>query len=108
MPAAARASTVGALTIMLTLLGWSSVPLFLRHFAESIDAWTSNGWRYGFSALLWAPVLLVAVSRRRLPAGLFRAAIVPSCINAMGQVSFTWAHYKIDPGLLTFGLRSQM
>jgi drug/metabolite transporter (DMT)-like permease len=103
-----RASAVGALTIMLTLLGWSSVPLFLRHFAESIDVWTSNGWRYGFSALLWAPLLVVAASRRRLPPGLFRAAIVPSIVNAIGQVCFVWAHYKIEPGLLTFGLRSQM
>jgi drug/metabolite transporter (DMT)-like permease len=96
------------MTIVLTLLAWSSVPLFLRHFAESIDAWTSNGWRYGFSALLWAPVLVLAAGRRRLPAGLWRAAAVPSIINAAGQVTFTWAHYRIDPGLLTFGLRSQM
>ncbi len=106
-PMPARAAT-GTLTITLTLLAWSSVPLFLRHFAESIDAWTSNGWRYGFSALLWAPVLLVGGLRKRLPPGLWRAAVVPSVVNAAGQVTFCWAHYKIDPGLLTFGLRSQV
>ncbi len=50
---------IGTLTITLTLLGWSSVPLFLRHFVDLIDPWTSNGWRYGFSALLWAPVLVI-------------------------------------------------
>ena len=99
---------VGILTIVLTLLGWASVPLFLRHFADSIDAWTSNGWRYGFSALLWAPVLVIGFCRRRLPAGLWRAAIVPSIVNCAGQVTFVVAHYKIDPGLITFGLRSQM
>jgi len=94
--------------IVMTLIGWSSVPLFLRHFAESIDAWTSNGWRYGFAALLWLPVALIAQARGRTPTDLWRRALVPSAINAVGQVCFTWAHYKIDPGLLTFGLRVQV
>ncbi|MHC4385308.1 MAG: hypothetical protein ACYS0J_21120, partial [Planctomycetota bacterium] len=101
-------TATGAMTVTLTLIGWSSVPLFLRYFADSIDAWTSNGWRYGVSALLWAPVLVIFACRRRLPAGLWRAAIVPSVINSCSQVIFCYAHYKIDPGLLTFGLRSQM
>jgi drug/metabolite transporter (DMT)-like permease len=103
-----HASVFGAVMIVMTLVGWSSVPLFLRHFAEFIDLWTSNGWRYGFSALLWAPVLLMGAYWRKLPKHLWRAAVVPSAINATGQVFFTWAHYKIDPGLLTFGLRSQI
>lgn len=94
--------------VTLTLVGWSSVPLFLRYFADHIDAWTSNGWRYGFSALLWAPLLVVGALRGRLPAGLWRAAIVPSIVNSIGQVTFVWAHYRIDPGLLSFGLRSQI
>ncbi len=98
----------GALMITLTLVGWSCVPLFLRYFAESIDAWTSNGWRYGFSAFLWAPVVIFGLLRRRLPPGVWRAALIPSLVNSGGQVAFTWSHYKIDPGLLTFGLRSQI
>lgn len=100
--------TLGVVMIVMTLVGWSSVPLFLKHFASAIDPWTSNGWRYGFSAFLWAPVLLLAVARNRLPAGLWKAAIVPSVFNMLGQVFFTWAHYMIDPGLLTFGLRVQI
>jgi len=105
----ARARTAtGALTVTLTLVSWSSVPLFLRYFADQIDGWTSNGWRYGFAALLWAPVLIVGALRGRLPAGLWRAAIVPSIINSIGQITFVWAHYRIDPGLLSFGLRSQV
>lgn len=95
-------------TVILTLTGWSSVPLFLRHFADSIDPWTSNGWRYGFSALVWLPVILIAMSRQRMPRGVWKAAIVPSVVNAAGQVCFTYAHYVIDPALLTFGLRSQL
>ncbi len=106
-PPASRA-LAGTTTVLLTLLGWSSVPLFLKHFAESIDPWTSNGWRYGFSALLWAPVLVAAQARRALPAGLWRAAMVPSAFNAVGQVAFCYAHYRIDPGLIAFGLRSHV
>lgn len=94
--------------VIITLIGWSSVPLFLRHFADHIDAWTSNGWRYGFSALLWAPLLMIVAYRRKLPRGLWKAALIPAIANSAGQVCFTWAHYKIDPGLLTFGLRSQI
>ncbi|MHC4128950.1 MAG: DMT family transporter [Planctomycetota bacterium] len=103
----ARTAT-GTLTVVLTLLSWSSVPLFLRYFADSIDVWTSNGWRYGVSAVMWAPVLVIVHFRKRLPAGLWRRALVPSVINSTSQVIFCYAHYKIDPGLLAFGLRSHM
>ena len=98
----------GVITALLTLAGWSSVPLFIEHFTTSIDAWTSNGWRYGFSALLWAPLLMVGLVRQRLPRGLFIAALIPAAINSVGQVCFTWAYYKIDPALVTFGLRTHI
>ena len=94
--------------VVLTLLGWSSIPLFLRHFAESIDGWTSNGWRYGFAALLWLPVLIVVGARRKLPTALFKLALVPAAFNIVGQVCFTWAHYMLDPGMLTFALRAHI
>ena len=99
---------IGTLTIVLTLVAWSSVPLFLRHFVDLIDPWTSNGWRYGFAAALWAPVLVIGLLRGRLRPGLWKAAIVPSIVNAVGQVTFVCAHYQIEPGLLSFGLRSQI
>jgi drug/metabolite transporter (DMT)-like permease len=101
-------ATVGIFTILFTLIGWASVPLFLKHFSYAIDAWTSNGWRYGFSALLWLPVVVIGVWARNLPAGLWRAAVIPSIFNAAGQIAFTWGHYKIDPGLLSFGLRAHI
>ncbi len=108
MAHASHRTATGTLTVTLTLLAWTSIPLFIRFFAESIDAWTSNGWRYGFSALLWAPLLVIGYFSGRLPRGLWRAALVPSIVNSFAQVCFTYAHYKIDPGLLTFGLRSHM
>lgn len=99
---------LGILTLVMTLAGWVSSPLFIKHFAHSIDAWSSNGWRYGFSALLWLPVLVHAVVTGRVGARLLKAAVVPSLFNAVGQSLFASAHYLIDPGLLTFGLRLQL
>jgi drug/metabolite transporter (DMT)-like permease len=103
--------TLGIILILLTLLGWSSIPLFLRHFTQPphrIDAWTANGWRYAFSALLWAPVLITAAVRRSTPRGLWRAALVPGLFNAVAQAAFAAAPYYIDPGLMTFSLRLQI
>jgi len=99
---------MGVITIVLTLIGWSSVPLFIKHFAESIDLWTSNGWRYGFSAFLWMPVVLWGLYRGGMPAGIWRKSLVPSVMNAIGQVAFAWSFYKIDPATATFGLRTQI
>ncbi len=98
----------GLALAVATLLGWSSSPLFIKHFAGHMDVWTSNGWRYGFSAVLWAPVLVWGARRRTLPAGLWRAALVPSIFNALGQAAFAAAFYRIDPALGTFGLRTQV
>lgn len=95
-------------TIILTLIGWSSIPLFLRYFAPLIDAWTANGWRYAISSLLWLPVLIWAYQRKRVPEGLWRAALVPSIFNALGQICFAIAPYMVDPGLMTFGVRLQI
>ncbi len=100
--------TAGVVTVLCTLLGWSSVPLFIKHFSHDIDHWTSNGWRYGFSALVWLPVVLVAWHRGKLPKGLWKAALVPALFNTLGQVAFALTFYKINPGLATFGLRTQI
>ncbi len=99
---------LGVVTILATLAGWTSIPLFLRFFTSDIDAWTANGWRYGISALLWLPVLLVGWRRGTLPRGLWRAALWPSLWNIPGQVLFGLAPYYVEPGLMTFSMRLQI
>lgn len=103
-----QARWVGVVCVLAALIGWSSIPLFLKHFSHLIDPWTSNGWRYGFSALFWSPVVVMGLARRSLPKGIWKAALWPSAINCVAQVVFCWAHYKIEPGLLAFGLRSNI
>lgn len=92
----------------MTLLGWSSVPLFLHYFSHHVDLWTSNGWRYGFSAVFWLPVLVYAGMKRTLPRGLMAAAVIPAAINSLAQILFVYAHYLVEPALVTFGLRSNI
>ena len=105
-PPHARLLAIGA--VIFTLLGWSSVPLFIREFSHEIDPWTANGWRYGVSAILWLPVIFMGLARRNLPRGLWVKSIVPGLFNALGQVCFTHTFYKISPGLATFGMRTQI
>lgn len=101
-------STLGIVTVVLTLLAWSSTPLFIQHFAQSLDVWTSNGWRYAFAAIIWAPVLIVGAIRARLPHGLAWRALSPSIFNAAGQTAFALSFYHIDAATGSFGLRSQI
>jgi len=110
IPAAhpALSTTGGIVMITLTLLGWTSIPLFLRYFASSIDPWTANGWRYGISALIWLPVLLIATRNASTPRGLWKAALVPSLFNILAQICFAIAPYMVEPGLMTFSMRLQI
>jgi len=99
---------LGILTVVLTLGGWTIVPILIKEFTGDVDAWTQNGWRYGFAALLWMPLLLWRKAKRTGKPGLMRAAAVPGLINAAAQVCFTLSFYMIDPGLVAFGLRAQI
>lgn len=103
-----RDQLVGVWMIVLTLAGWTSIPLFLRFFADEIDLWTSNGWRYAAAALFWAPVVMRGAVCRTLPVGLWRRALIPAGLNAVAQVFFTGAFYHLDPAMAAFGLRSNI
>jgi len=99
---------IGIITIVCTLIGWTSIPLFLKFFSKDIDYYNANGWRYGFSAILWMVPLAVAYYRGTIPKGLWKAALLPSIFNAVGQHCFGVAPYKMDPGLMVFSLRGQL
>ncbi|MEQ8769496.1 MAG: DMT family transporter [Phycisphaerales bacterium] len=104
-------TAVGVAVVVLTLMGWTVTPLFIEHFtfgANRIDAWTSNGWRYGFAALLWAPLLVGLRLNGKWPVGVMKAALIPAAINGTAQVFFTLSFYRIDPAMVAFGLRAQM
>lgn len=107
-PAAASTQLVGVLAALLTLAGWSITPVFIGMLTPHIDAWTSNGWRYGLAALTWLPFLILARQRGDCPPGLMKRAIVPAGVNAVAQTGFTYAFYLIDPTLVVIALRFQI
>ena len=102
------ASAWGIVTVLITLLCWTSIPPTLRWLAPSIDGWTANGWRYLTSALIWLPVLAIAWRRGTLPPGIWKAAAIPAVFNALAQIAFGLAPYYIKPGLMTFAMRLQI
>ncbi len=81
------------------------MPVFLKYFTDFIDAWTANGVRYGFSALILAPYLLLNL--RQVPPGtnIWRDALVPSIVNMVGQVAWAWAPYHNDATVVSFVVR---
>jgi drug/metabolite transporter (DMT)-like permease len=99
---------LGITCLLLTLACWSTVPLFLRDLSSEVDHWSNNGWRYGVSALIWLPALVLAWRRGRLPTRIWRDALIPSLFNIAGQAAFTAAFHEMNPGLVTFGLRTQL
>lgn len=106
---AGRPSALFGLAMLLfTLLGWSSVPLFVTHFSHAMNVWTQNGWRYLVGALVWAPVLVWAWVKGTTPRGLWNAAMMPAIFNALGQAAFTWSFYNVDMATAAFGLRTQI
>lgn len=121
VPPSPKSRTAGIALIVLTLLCWTTIPLYLKHLSgfhdpsgqlgsdgkplPLVDPWTANGWRYGFSALLWLAPLVYAAWKGAIPRGLFKAALVPSLFNAPAQVCFGIAPYLVSPGLMTFSLR---
>ncbi len=100
-----RYDATGIFFVVATLLGWSSVLLFLEYLTPFIDAWTANGWRYGLSALLWLPLLVVGLARGTLPERIWLRALPPALVNCAGQVCFALTVYYIEPGLAGFLLR---
>ncbi len=99
---------LGVAAILTTLTAWTVGPLLLKHFASTIDVWTSNGWRYAIGSLLWIPVVLRARRRGDLPASVWRRAMVPAVFNSLGQVTFASAFYFVDASIVAFALRPQI
>lgn len=60
---------------MAAMLGFGTIPIFLRHFADVLDPWTVNGIRYSVGAVFWLPFVLLLQRRSELDRGKARAAV---------------------------------
>ena len=90
------------------LFCWTVTPLFVEYLTGHFDLWASNGWRYGLAALMWLPYLVWMLARRRVPASLWRRALLPAFFSTVAQIAFVAAFYYTGPAQLTFGLRMQI
>lgn len=104
--AASQALGIGA--IVVTLLAWTGTPLLLKFFSDKLDVWTMNGWRYGFVALVWSPVIFFALARKKFPKGLWKAVLPATAFNTAAQVCFAASFYMIDASTVAFALRPQI
>lgn len=59
---------------MAAMLGFGTIPIFLRHFADVLDPWTVNGIRYSVGAVFWLPFVLLLQRRSELDRSHARAA----------------------------------
>jgi drug/metabolite transporter (DMT)-like permease len=94
------------LALLGAILFWSSVPLFLKYFTTRLDAWTVNGVRYGFAALLLLPAVFGYDESEMPGRNIWKDALIPSLVNVLGQVGWALAPYYIDASLMGFGIRS--
>ncbi len=90
------------LSLATAMLLWSTVPLFLRSFIHEIDAWTANGTRYPFSALLWIVPFLMLYRKGKVDLRVFKLAIIPVIINVFAQTFLALAPYYLEPGMMMF------
>lgn len=81
---------------------WSTIPLFLRSFIHEIDAWTANGTRYPFAALLWLGPLLWMARRGQVTRRVCLLALGPSIANVFAQSLWAWAPYHLEPAMMMF------
>jgi drug/metabolite transporter (DMT)-like permease len=125
-------------SLVAAMIGFGAIPIFLRHFAGSLDAWTVNGIRYSVGALFWLPFLLFLDRRPEAGTGpsfadaspssaptvagekcacpprtcplqpsgnVWRDALVPSVVNAIGQAGFGISPYYVSASTIGFVLR---
>ncbi|HOX86215.1 MAG TPA: DMT family transporter [bacterium] len=100
-----RSGCIAYAALFGSVLCWGSVPLLLKYFTAYIDAWTANGVRYPFAALLLLPWLIREYRAGRLPAAFWRLALLPAFFNLSSQILWAWTPYFVDPGLISFLVR---
>jgi len=96
-----------------SVIGFALIPIFLRYFADTLDAWTVNGIRYSVGALFWLPFLLL-LDRDSSPGdnsaatkkgNIWIDALVPSVANAAAQATFGLGPYYVSASAVGFIMR---
>ena len=90
---------------MGSVLCWAAVPVLLRYLTGSIDAWTANGIRYPFSAVLYWPILWHAHRSGHLDRRTAALCVIPATLALGGQIFWALAPYYLPASSIGFYLR---
>lgn len=101
----AEPATAAVLCMVASVFCYASVPVFLRHFVDLLDAWTVNGIRYSVGALIWLPFVVVLL--RKVDGGrrVWRDALAPTAVNLCGQIGWAFCPYHNSPSVIAFVIR---
>lgn len=79
--------------------------MILRTLTSHIDAWTANGIRYPFAAMLYWPLLYWAFQTGRLNLALVRRCLIPTACSLGGQVFWALSFYELPASEVGFLIR---
>jgi drug/metabolite transporter (DMT)-like permease len=97
-----RVDMTGLTLALIAVLCWCTVPLFIKYFTRFFDMHTQNGLRYSVAAVLWLPALIVMLCSGRIDRRIWIAAIFPTVVNTIAQVTWAWSLYLLDPAIVAF------
>ncbi len=96
------------IALVINVVAWGATPVLLKLLVDHVDAWTANGLRYPFSALLFLPFVLASWRRGTLPPGIWKRALVPAACSLGGQVLWALSPYYLPAELIGFLLKGSM
>lgn len=73
-----------------------------------MDAWTANGVRYPIAAIVYWPLLYVALRSGRLNLQLLRRCLVPALFSLFAQIFWGLAFYELQASEVSFLVRLSM
>lgn len=100
-----RFQWLGTLVLVAAVFCWSLIPPMLKALTPYIDAWTTNGIRYPFSALLLLLPLWFEYRRGRIDPRIYKMALVPTAFNIVAQVTWALVPYYLDATRMGFFVR---
>jgi drug/metabolite transporter (DMT)-like permease len=95
----------GPLGLIGVIVFWGATPVMLRELTNHLDAWTTNGVRYPFVAILYWPVLYLGYRRGVVNKDLMKLCIVPAFWSLLGQIMWGLAPYYLKAPAIGFFIR---
>ena len=97
--------TFGPLGLIGVIIFWGATPVMLRELTTQLDAWTTNGVRYPFVAVLYWPVIYFGYRHGVIDKELVKLCLLPALWSFLGQVMWGLAPYYLEAPTIGFFIR---